>query len=92
MALDNQVCIITGGGSGMGKATAFTMAQEGAKVVLFGRTESKVAAVAEEVRDQGGTAKAYGVDVADHDAVFSAIGDTLDCLRPRRRAGEQRRA
>ena len=78
MALDNQVCIITGGGSGMGKATAFTMAQEGAKVVLFGRTESKVAAVAEEVRDQGGTAKAYGVDVADHDAVFSAIGDTLD--------------
>lgn len=80
MALDNQVCIITGGGSGMGKATAFTMAQEGAKVVLFGRTESKVAAVAEEVRDQGGTAKAYGVDVADHDAVFRAIGDTLDAF------------
>ena len=78
MALDNQVCIITGGGSGMGKATAFTMAQEGAKVVLFGRTESKVAAVADEVRDQGGTAKAYGVDVADHDAVFRAIEDTLD--------------
>ena len=80
MALDNQVCIITGGGSGMGKATAFTMAQEGAKVVLFGRTESKVAAVAEEVRDQGGTAKAYGVDVADHGAVFDAIGDTLDAF------------
>ena len=80
MALDNQVCIITGGGSGMGKATAFTMAQEGAKVVLFGRTESKVAAVAQEVRDQGGTARAYGVDVADHDAVFSAIGDTLDAF------------
>ncbi len=80
MALDNQVCIITGGGSGMGKATAFTMAQEGAKVVLFGRTESKVTAVAEEVRDQGGTAKAYGVDVADYDAVFSAIGVTLDAF------------
>lgn len=80
MALDNQVCIITGGGSGMGKATAFTMAQEGAKVVLFGRTESKVAAVADEIRDHGGTAKAYGVDVADHGAVFSAIGDTLDAF------------
>ncbi len=80
MALDNQVCIITGGGSGMGKATAFTMAQEGAKVVLFGRTESKVAAVAEEVRDQGGTARAYGVDVADHGAVFDAIGNTLDAF------------
>ena len=80
MALDNQVCIITGGGSGMGRATALAMAGEGAKVVLFGRTESKVAAVAEEIREQGGTAKAYGLDVADHDAVFGAIGDAIDAF------------
>ncbi len=80
MALDNQVCIITGGGSGMGRATALAMAEEGAKVVLFGRTKSKVAAVADEIRDQGGTARAYGLDVADHAAVFGAMGDSLDAF------------
>ena len=46
--------------------------------MLFGRTESKVAAVAQEIREQGGTARACGLDVADHDAVFDAIGDSLD--------------
>ena len=80
MALDNQVCIITGGGSGIGRATALAMAEEDAKVVLFGRTESKVAAVAEEIREQGGTARAYGLDVADHAAVFDAVGDSLDAF------------
>ena len=80
MALDNQVCIITGGGSGIGRATALAMAEEGAKVVLFGRTESKVAAVAEEIREQGGTAKAYGLNVADHAAVFDAVGHSLDAF------------
>ncbi len=80
MALDNQVCIITGGGSGIGRATALAMAEEGAKVVLFGRTETKVAAVAEEIREQGGTAKAYGLNVADHAAVFDAVGHSLDAF------------
>jgi NAD(P)-dependent dehydrogenase (short-subunit alcohol dehydrogenase family) len=42
MRLQNKVAIITGGGSGIGKATATLFAKEGAKLVLNGLTESKL--------------------------------------------------
>ncbi len=77
MALDNQVCIITGGGSGIGRASALAMAGQGARVALFGRTESKVAAAAGDIAARGGEARAYGLDVADRGAVLEAVGDVL---------------
>ena len=49
MSLNGQVCIITGGGSGIGRGAALSMAQEGATVVIIGRTESKLASVKDEV-------------------------------------------
>ena len=42
MALKDSVCIITGGGSGIGRSTGLMMAEEGAVVVAVGRTVSKV--------------------------------------------------
>ena len=42
MTLKNKVCLITGGGSGIGKATAIKMASEGAKIIVVGRTETKI--------------------------------------------------
>ena len=45
MGLADKVCIITGGGDGIGKVTALMMACEGAKMALVGRTASKVEAV-----------------------------------------------
>ena len=78
MRLEGQVCIITGGGSGIGRGAALTMAAEGATVVIIGRTESKLASVKAEVETAGGTATTYALDVADYDAVAQMAADVLD--------------
>ena len=70
MALENVVCIVTGAGSGIGRATALMMADQGARLVLVGRTLSKLVAVQQEIESSGGTAMANSLDVADRDAVF----------------------
>lgn len=48
--LANKVAVVTGGGSGVGKATAALFLKEGAKVVIAGRDAAKLAAVAQELR------------------------------------------
>lgn len=78
MGLADKICIITGGGDGIGKGTAIMMAGEGAKLVLVGRTASKVEAVKKEIEDNGGTADAFGMNVADFDAVRRMTKAVLD--------------
>ena len=75
MTLDNKTCLITGAGSGIGKSTALRFASEGASVYLVGRTLSKVEAVCAEIVESGGTASAYGVDVADREGVCSVVAE-----------------
>ena len=78
MRLKDHVCIITGGGSGIGRGAALTMAEEGATIVIIGRTASKLESVKDEVAAVGGTAVSYALDVANYDAVEQMIGDVLD--------------
>lgn len=77
MGLKDKVCIVTGGGSGIGRSAALMMAAAGAKVALVGRTASKVEAVRDEIEAAGGNAMAIGLDVADYDGVMRMADDVL---------------
>ena len=64
-----KVALITGAGSGMGRATACLFADEGAKVAAADWNAEPVEKVAEEIRGAGNTARAWQCDVSDRQAV-----------------------
>lgn len=63
MRLQDKVVLVTGGGSGIGKATAILCASEGAKVVVSDIGEVPAFATVAEVREQGGAAEGVTGDV-----------------------------
>ena len=65
MSIQNQVAIITGAGRGIGRATALLFARQGAKVVLFSRTESQLEEVVAAIADEGG----------QEERVLAVVGD-----------------
>src|SRR5256884_7414783 len=69
-----KVALVTGGTSGIGKATAIEFARAGAKVVLTGRREKEGAQVVDEIRKLGGDAAFVRADVAK-DADVKAMVD-----------------
>lgn len=71
--LEGKVALVTGAGSGIGRASALLLAREGATVGLLGRTESELKKVAGEIEQQGGRAQVLLADVADAPAVRAAI-------------------
>lgn len=68
---ENKVAVVTGAGSGIGKATAIHLANEGAKVILVGRTISKLEAVANEINETKKIpmAEIFPADVTDSDNI-----------------------
>jgi meso-butanediol dehydrogenase/(S,S)-butanediol dehydrogenase/diacetyl reductase len=65
MRLDGKVAVITGGGSGIGAATARAFTREGARVVIADINKEAVTAVVDEIRDVGGIADAVHADASD---------------------------
>ena len=84
--LAGQIAIVTGAGSGIGKAIARVLAEEGATLVLAGRTRATLDATAAEAAALGAAAHVVPTDVTDEAevaALFEAarrVGPTLDLL------------
>lgn len=78
--LDGKVALVTGAGSGIGKATALKLAREGAAVVAMSRTQSEVDATAAEIEAAGGKAKAVVADVTDDASMAELVAQTLDAF------------
>lgn len=76
--LTGKVAIVTGGSAGIGRATAFAVAAEGAAVVVADVDEERGDQVAAEIRDTGGRALFVRVDVADDDSVAAMVARTVE--------------
>ncbi len=71
--LEGKVAIVTGGGGGIGGATARTLAREGASVVVIDIDESAATRVQREITDAGGQAIALQADLSGEPQVVAAI-------------------
>jgi NAD(P)-dependent dehydrogenase (short-subunit alcohol dehydrogenase family) len=71
--LRNKIAVVTGGSTGIGEATCHRFAEEGAKVAIFDVVAEQGARVAEAIREAGGEAAFYKVDVSKEDEVAPAI-------------------
>jgi 3-oxoacyl-[acyl-carrier protein] reductase len=75
-SIAGRVAIVTGAASGMGRATAFLFADEGARVAVIDRSVDGVLETVQAITDAGGTACGYIVDVQDRNAIVHAVERT----------------
>ncbi|WP_456622572.1 MULTISPECIES: glucose 1-dehydrogenase [unclassified Bradyrhizobium] len=76
--MSGKVCLVTGGGSGIGRATALRMASDGAEaIVVAGRREAEIAETAAACRELGAAALAVKTDVTREDEVQNLIAAGL---------------
>ncbi len=80
MRLENKVALITGGGSGIGRATALRFAQEGAAVCCADLNLESAAAVLHEVESSGGRGLALEVDTSDEGACEGMVTRCVEAL------------
>ena len=78
MRLQNKIALITGGGSGIGRAMAQLFASEGATPVVVDRYLDRAEATIELIRKAGGDGLALHVDVTDREMINAAVDSTLD--------------
>jgi NAD(P)-dependent dehydrogenase (short-subunit alcohol dehydrogenase family) len=73
MDLDGKVALVTGAGSGIGRASAITLARAGAKLMIVDVTGSGLEQTAAAIREAGGEAATLIVDVTDAEAVTDMV-------------------
>ena len=77
-----RLAVITGAGSGIGRALALELASRGAVLALSDIEPAAAEHTAEQCRATGATARSWRLDVADRDAVFAHAQDVVDALGP----------
>lgn len=78
MRLDGKTALITGGGSGIGRATALLFAERGANVVLVGRRAAPLEETVAEIERHGGNAIAHPADLCDDHGIRRAVDRTVE--------------
>ncbi len=82
-SFEDRVVVVTGAGSGIGRAVARRFAEEGARLALLDREPAGIAALADDVRRRGGRALAETCDVADPEqvaATFRTLREKLGAI------------
>ncbi len=77
MKLLNQVCIVTGAASGIGREIAMTYAREGGKVVIADLSKAAAQVVVDDIVTAGGTAMAVAMDVTSEEQVNAAVAEVV---------------
>jgi citronellol/citronellal dehydrogenase len=76
--LDGRVCVVSGSGSGLGRASALELGRLGATVVGCGRRAEPIEETAEAIRGIGGEALAESLDIRDEEAVDGLFDRVLE--------------
>jgi len=77
MKLKDKVAIVTGGGTGIGKAISLALSKEGAAVVLVARNLSRLEETAEDIKSRGRKARAIQADISDHEQVKRMVAQAI---------------
>src|SRR5262249_24898475 len=77
-SIEGKVALVTGSASGMGRATAYLFADEGARVAVADLGADRVAAVVAEIEEAGGEAAGFEADVSSPDAVRRLVSGVVD--------------
>ena len=78
MQLNERVALITGAGSGIGRAAAVLLAREGARVAALGRTEEQLREVVTEIEQAGGEGMVVLADISQPDQMQAAVEQTVE--------------
>ena len=76
-SVEGKVALITGAGSGMGRATAFLFADEGAKVAAVDQNREPIEGVAAEIKAAGSISRAWTCDVSSREAVKRLVDEVV---------------
>ncbi len=80
--LSARSALVTGASRGLGRHFAITLARAGARVALTARDADRLARVAQEIRDLGGNAAIFPMDVTHRESVVAALGQIGERMGP----------